>query len=48
MYTHSFLTFRSQPSGDCLYCSLVKLLYGNNSYMDELSVLSLIELFISN
>ena len=43
---HFLLIFRSQPSGNCLYSSLSILLFGNNGYIDELRVLSSIELFM--
>ena len=43
---HFLHTFRSQPSGNCLYSSLSILVFGNNGYIDELRVLSSIELFM--
>ena len=41
-----FLIFRSRPSDNCLYSSLSILLFGSNDCIDELGVLSSIELFI--
>ena len=41
-----FLIFRSRPSDNCLYSSLSILLFESNDCIDELGVLSSIELFI--